>query len=503
MIKIDVHRSLIAAVFFSVAVFHPSDLTAAQRELTISHIERDGDNHVRMRVQAYEVEQGKKFPLTTLDRSSFNVIINGDDKNKTNFSLQSFSSDRRTNARAVVWIYDATGVKTVRGLTRSLRTLTSQDFPNFTADYTSVFGVAGGRTIERGTIDSLKTDNILSLQKKLSSNPKGLKPSDISTEPSLCRALNKFQIWKKYGLKTSDQKVVFLLGGSGQHSSEYLAQQNECVEKLNQMSVSIHQVIFASEQRLQERIWVHQEQVIKNGSLFRVINVAGASRALATLQSLLDSEYDISAQLPSESAPLAHQVIIHARYHGDNFTSSSVIIPPAAPLKQAKATQFIQPRPTSAPQKMVAVQNATQLALEGWIEWLLTSFIVGIIVTIRHINRFKSASNFIYEEENSSQIENFPRLLILSGKQRGRLIHLPKISCVLGRSWHCDIRINSKGVQWKHGRIEIKGDKAIVEDLSQGQLFVNGRNIKNIRAIGHGCVIQLGELQLLFQCGDS
>lgn len=494
-------KALYSSLCISFATFH--SIEAAQRELHVSHVERDGDNHVKMRVQAYEIEQDKKYPLATLTKDSFEVIINGDRKNKTNFSLQLFSSERRANGRAVVWIYDATGVKTVRGLTRSLRTLTSQDFPNFTADYTSVFGVARGKTIERGSIDARKTDTILSLQRKLSGNPKGLKPSDVTRDPSLCAALSKFQDWNRYGLKSTDQKAIFLLGGSDSHSREYLARQNDCVQKLNQMSVAIHQVIFASEKRLQRRIWVDQEQVIKNGSLFRVIDLAGASRALATLQSLLDSEYEISAQLPSESAALAHHIVVNGHYHGDRFSSSSIVVPAAAPKPKVQATRFAKVQPANAPQKLVAVQNAAQLALEGWIEWLLTSFLIGLVVMFRHINRVKSQLYLYSNEGKTSCSEDLPCLLVLSGKHRGKHIQLQKTSCVLGRSWNCDVRLNSHGVLWRHGRIEISGDKAIVENLTQGQLLVNGRAIKKIRAIGHGSVIQLGELQLLFQCGES
>jgi hypothetical protein len=294
-----------------------------------------------------------------------------------------------------------------------------------------------------------------------------------------------------------------MLGGSDLYSDEYLARQNDCVQKLSQMSVSIHQIIFASEERLQKRIWVKQDQVIKNGSLFRVIDLSGASRALATLQSLLDNEYEINAQLPSETAALAHQIVINASYHGDKFNSSSLIIPAATPKPSVSATRFIKKRASDAPQKLVAVQNAAQLAIEGWIEWLLTSFLIGIVVMLRHIKRIQPLLNSYVDEERPSLDENSPRLLVLSGKHRGKHIQLDKISCVLGRSWNCEVRLKSRGVLWRHGRIEVNGDKAIVEDLSQGKLLVNGRAIKNVRAIGHGSVIQLGELQLLFQCGET
>jgi hypothetical protein len=42
-----------------------------------------------------------------------------------------------------------------------------------------------------------------------------------------------------------------------------------------------------------------------------------------------------------------------------------------------------------------------------------------------------------------------------------------------------------------------------LQDLSEGELFVNGRPIRSVRVIGHGSVIRLGDLQLLFQCGES
>lgn len=504
MMKTTNHRRTAVFLILLSSIYTYQSGEATQRKIHVSYSERDGENHIKMRVQAYEDESGKKYPLTTLTKESFEVVLNGDTKSKTQFSMQSFSSDRRSNGRAIVWIYDGTGVKTVRGLTRSLRTLTSQDFPNFTADATSIFGVARGKTIERGSVDSRRTDSTLSLQKKLSGNPKGLKAGDVTTEPSLCAALSKFNDWNRYGLKSSDQKVIFMLGGSDTHSSEYKAKQNDCVQKLSQMNVSIHQIVFASEERLQPRIWVNNEQIIKNGSLFRVIDIAGASRALATLQSLLDSEYQMSVQLPSESASLAHQVVVKGYYHGDKFTSGSFIIPAVKPTSRIQSSQTAKPKkPSAIPPQLVSIQNATQFALEGWIEWLLMSFLIGIVVTIRHISRVRSNLYLYPDSTNDTDNVSLPHLLVLSGKDRGKLIEIDKVSCILGRSWKCDVRLRARGVLRKHGRIEISGEKAIVEDFSHGQLLVNGRSIRKVRAIGHGSVIQLGELQLLFQCGES
>lgn len=490
---------IVAACVFSTP---QSALAASERELQISHIERDGDGHVKIRVQAYETEQRKKYPLTTLDQNSFDVIINGESQKKSQFSLQSFSQSRRAEGRAIVWIYDATGVKTVRGLTRSLRALTAQDFPNFTSDYTSIFGVAKGKTIERGSIDPSKSDSVLSLQKKLSSNPKGLQPKDISTDPSLCAALRKFKTWTSFGLKRADQKAIFLLGGSSPQNERLSAEQKDCVSQLNQMNVSIHQIVFANEQRFKKRIWVDEESVTQFGSLTRVLDVSGASRTLATLQSLLDHEYMITAQLPIESARLANQLIVKARYHNDIFSSSSAVIPPIAPRVSNKATAFFRPRPAQAPQKLVAVTNAHQLAVEGWIELLLTAFVTGVIVTIRHIRRLKNDFFSLDSTAKNASGTGQSGLVILNGKQKGRVIDLQNMPCVIGTSWGCDVRLKARGILRKHGRIEVSGDKAIVEDFSHGQIYVNGRSIKKIRAIGHGCVIRLGELQLQFQCGE-
>ena len=95
-----------------------------------------------------------------------------------------------------------------------------------------------------------------------------------------------------------------------------------------------------------------------------------------------------------------------------------------------------------------------------------------------------------------------PLLIMLNGTDKGREFLIRQNSVVFGRGLNCDLKLKGQGIKRRHGCLSFQGDKAMLEDFSNGGLAVNGRRIQHLRIIGHGSVIQLGELQILFTCGD-
>jgi pSer/pThr/pTyr-binding forkhead associated (FHA) protein len=502
--KIDISTRKILTPFFLILALHGAQASAEpERELQLKSVERDGENHIKMRFSAFEKDSEKKYPITTLDKNSFQIFLNGNRLQNPNLSLTTFDTTRRWNNRAVVWIYDATGVKSIKGLTRELRTLTAQEFPQFQADYLAIFGVAAGKTIERVLLDPIRQENITALQRQLSADPSGTNPNLISRDPSVCIAAQKFSQWSKQGLKTTDQKHLILMGGSGLLSAAEKLKIDECTQQLIQQNVSVQQIVFSRMENFSKRTWLDHPEVAKAGSNFRVVDLPGASRAIQTLRTSLDHEYVLTAQLPENSASLAYQLTLHAKYHGATFRSESVVIS-QSPAQRSTSVPPVQIKNVlQPPQRLIPLTRQSALAFDAWLEWLATSFLIGIAVTIRHMNRLNSGITQVPENELGGDVSQGPLLVVLNGRDRGREYRIRQNSTLLGKGWGCDVRLQSLNVKRKHGRLEIQGDKAVLQDLSEGELFVNGRPIRSVRVIGHGSVIRLGDLQLLFQCGES
>ena len=128
--------------------------------------------------------------------------------------------------------------------------------------------------------------------------------------------------------------------------------------------------------------------------------------------------------------------------------------------------------------------------------------LIGIIVTVRHMNRINSGIIELPEGAERCESVSGPLLIVLNGRDKGREFRIRQYKTVLGKGWNCDVRLQPLKVRHKHGQIEIQGDKAVLRDLSEGDLYVNGRAVRSLRVIGHGSVIRLGDLQLLFRCGE-
>lgn len=498
------------ALLTSTTLTSTAALAGPQRELMIRSMTREGETHLSLRASALENDPAGVFPITTLDKNSFQFLIDGQEFPNQTIALTTFDASRRSNSRAVVWAYDATGVKTMKGLNKDLRALTAQEFTTFNADFMSILGVAKDKTIERVLLDPQHQDNTLAIQRQLLSDPVGVAPEAIFKETPQCVAAQKFEKWIAAGLKPTDQKVLILIGGAQQSEQSASASIDLCIKKLLSMQVNVFQIVFAKPETFTSRQWSRNPQITASGSVVRVVNLQGASRALQTARNILDKEYLLNGQLPLQtiSNPLSSEISVQivANYHGQRFKSAPQIIKLVRVAQPQNLSQSsfspIHEKPI-APSRMNVIDNKTSLALNAWIEWLINSIIVGLIVTLRHMKRMQSG---IYSIENTVEhgdTSDGPLLLVLNGKDRGREFRIRQHKVVFGRSFSCDLRLQGQRVKGKHGCLTFQGDKALLEDFSGGQLAVNGRPLRQLRIIGHGSVIQLGDLQLLFRCGEA
>jgi hypothetical protein len=493
----------------AIALTSPKAFAQPQRTLVLRSLERESETHLKIRASALESDQTGVFPISTMDKGSFTVSFDSEKLTAPTLGLSTFDNSRRSHHRAIVWAYDATGVKTMKGLNKELRALTAQEFIGFNADFISILGVAPSKTIERVLLDNSNQENILALQRQLLADPIGVPPHAVFQDSAVCVAASKFEKWALAGLTKSDQKLLVLLGGALQVGESQKKINESCIQKLLNAGVAIHQIIFAKPATFMTRHWTTLSAAATQGAVYRVVDLQGASRALQATKNILDKEYVISAQIPEQiltkSDNESTSLKLLANYHGSIFQSveQSVRLQTATIPKNQK-----EPSPKSAvavlsPPRLSVVEDTKGLSLNAWLEWLSTAVLVGMIVTIRHLKRMESGIFPVTAQDEDSDVTDGPLLLVLSGPERGREFRIRQKSIVLGRGLLSDLRLRSSRIKRKHGRLRFEGDKAIIEDFSNGGIAINGRPLRHLRVIGHGSVIQLGDVHLLFRCGET
>ena len=473
------------------------------RGMIIKHMEQDGQHHVKLRAAAFEQDGSIKFPIKTLDSNSFKVEMNDRVAQNSKISLTTYDHTRRKNSRATILIYDATSVKSFTGLTRQLRTLIAQEFPSFQSEYLSVLGVAAGKTIERISLTPTQQENILALQRSLIADLSEVKPSEFITDSALCIAARKFELWAKQGLRDFDQKTIVLMGGASVIDNNTRIKTENCIQTLKKQNINIHQISFSKNERSKTRLWITDPEIIAGESIYHVVDLAGASRAIQNIKTALDYEYVLTIQIPIQTEKISQTLTLVAKYHDSTFKSQPVPLPETFTKSDSLGMKTEKQKEAPIPQKLIRLSNQSAFVLDAWLEWLAISLIIGFFVTLRHANRMHTGITEIFDRDDASDVNHGPLLIILNGKNKGKKYCIRQSSTLLGRGWTCDIRLQPLGIKRKHARLEIQGDKAILQDLSEGELIVNGRTIRSIRVIGHGSVIRMGELHLLFQCGES
>lgn len=480
--------------------------TEPTRSIEIRSAGWEGENHIRLSATATETDVASSpYPITTLDQNSFQVLFNGRTVEGKSISVIPFSATRRKNSRAMVWVYDASSVKTIKGLTGSLRTLSAQTFSEFNPDYLSIVGVAGGKSIERAAFEPSQALAPLSVQRLLIGQPKNIPSEAISTAHPLCVAERKFHHWQKRGLREGDQGAVILMGGAAPLSAVEKGKVDQCERNLHRMNVRIHQIVFAKPETFLERHWLQQKPNSPHVLNYRVIELAGASRALQAIKMSLDFEYELNFEVPQKFIASENEVLLTGTYHAKQFQSKVFRLPTKPDSARVNTNLTLtnpKPEPKS-PQRFVVLNQSENLAYEAWLEWLATAILIGFVATGLHIRRLHAGHITIRETSLNDDKNDCPSIVVLTGPNKGREYRIHQASTLIGSGLNCDIRLRGSKMKRRVGCLEIQGDKAILHDFSDGKIAVNGRHISAVRALGHGSVIRIGELQLLFLCGEA
>jgi pSer/pThr/pTyr-binding forkhead associated (FHA) protein len=92
------------------------------------------------------------------------------------------------------------------------------------------------------------------------------------------------------------------------------------------------------------------------------------------------------------------------------------------------------------------------------------------------------------------------KLIVASGKAKGREIPLPSTIFIIGRGTRCHLRMHSRRVSKLHCAIARWAGKVVVRDLkSCNGTLVNGKPITGEAKVNDGDTLQVGPLAFTFQ----
>lgn len=94
-------------------------------------------------------------------------------------------------------------------------------------------------------------------------------------------------------------------------------------------------------------------------------------------------------------------------------------------------------------------------------------------------------------------------LVVVSGQEPGRVIHLQRASLVIGRDPQAGIRILDHGVSRRHARLRIRGGRVRLTDLgSTNGTWHNGRRLREEAVLCDGDQLRLGGSRLTFRANS-
>lgn len=93
-----------------------------------------------------------------------------------------------------------------------------------------------------------------------------------------------------------------------------------------------------------------------------------------------------------------------------------------------------------------------------------------------------------------------PTLQILSGPLAGRLFKIDRDLMILGRNPDCDVVLAPKSVSRRHAQLVRRGSEYLLQDLGSTRgTYVNGERVVEPIVLQNGCMVQIGELQILYK----
>lgn len=88
-----------------------------------------------------------------------------------------------------------------------------------------------------------------------------------------------------------------------------------------------------------------------------------------------------------------------------------------------------------------------------------------------------------------------PKLVILTGKNRGMKLTLPQRDVVVGREPGCDITLATHEISRRHCLLKIAGESLTVQDLgSRNGTWLNDVRIEKETRIGQGDILRIGPM---------
>jgi diguanylate cyclase (GGDEF)-like protein len=95
--------------------------------------------------------------------------------------------------------------------------------------------------------------------------------------------------------------------------------------------------------------------------------------------------------------------------------------------------------------------------------------------------------------------ERVPCLVVLRGREAGRVIALGSDPCILGRGDRAQVRLSDPGISREHARVRVRSERLLIEDLgSTNGVLCHGRRIRQA-LLGDGDCVMLGDCLLAFR----
>jgi diguanylate cyclase (GGDEF)-like protein len=101
--------------------------------------------------------------------------------------------------------------------------------------------------------------------------------------------------------------------------------------------------------------------------------------------------------------------------------------------------------------------------------------------------------------ERSAPTRRVPCLVVVQGREAGRVFALARGPLIVGRGAAAAIRLDDRGISRNHARVWSRAGRVEVEDLgSTNGVWWNGRRVSRVR-LGDGDRLQLGACRLTFR----
>ena len=498
-----VYLAIIIALQFTKPLF--ADGNSSKRVAEIRHIEHLQNRKFRAYLSVFEAADvnSTRYPITTLDRSAFQIFTSGElDLPLKVSSLWTFATLTPPRPRALIVAFNESNSLPAK-MAIEVRKSVAESLPGLRSDFFAVLASGGGRILELAALDPVQSENIKALQRKV--NESQSLGGENGSALALCGARDRFVRWQDFGVDTAEQKTVILIGPAGNPCPVAQDLFQKCWIDLRTMGVRVIHVFYKLEG--QNLVTIANDAdlsyVAEGGNRLQVQSALDVFPALSNIASTLNDEYVVEFEL-APTTVLSPQISLFAQisYHGDVFASAQ------------KSTQIPMTVVLSSLPEMQKDELELNATSANWmVDVVLIVCVLGAMILLFMLIRSKWR---LYSETtvcNSCGIRvaknyaNCPfkqadcvaKLTVLSGVHVGRQFPLFSGRNSLGKSSKCTIQVKDHmGIKRRHAFIEIKNGKAVFSTLSPFDR-INGWPVSEPRLIGKGSVVSLNGMQLHFE----